>query len=289
MKKILIPTDFSTTANYAISVAVELAQKTGASLYFFHVVDIPVDWTKMTMITPYTAQLSEQDKKKTFPELKEYLGATEQKMNELIQKVEKKGIKAYKQILHEFHYADLTKLIKDFEIDLIVMGSEGAEGIREIVMGSHAQKFVRVADCPVLTIKKATALEDIQHIVFASDFEIVDPIPGFNQVMNLTKLLSAKLHLLYVNTPANFQSTMLSTANMNNFIFHNEYVEADIHIYNAHTVEDGIIDFSEYNKMDLVALATHGFKGVKRFFYQSITENIVNHATNLNILSMKFD
>jgi len=52
----------------------------------------------------------------------------------------------------------------------------------------------------------------------------------------------------------------------------------ETHIYNDLSVEEGVLNFAENKNIDLIVLATHGYKGIKRLFHSSLTESIINHA-----------
>src|SRR6185369_5620641 len=68
----------------------------------------------------------------------------------------------------------ITRHIKKNKIDLIVMGTHGASGIREFFIGSNAEKIVRYASVPVITVKQQIK-NKVKNIAFATD---LSPIPS---------------------------------------------------------------------------------------------------------------
>ena len=86
---------------------------------------------------------------------------------------------------------------KDNAIDLIVMGSNGASGLTEFIIGSNTEKVVRLSTAPVIVIKEEINNFDPKNIVFASDFseEIKKP---FQKLLNFKQLFDAKLQLVTI-------------------------------------------------------------------------------------------
>ena len=106
---------------------------------------------------------------------------------------------------------------KKNEVDLIVMGSHGASGFKEMFIGSNAEKVVRNSEIPVLIIKKEAGDFEVKKFVFASDFadEIKKP---FAKVVEFANKFDAELHLVMINTPSSFKPTHIANEIMSSFI-----------------------------------------------------------------------
>ena len=273
MKKILVPTDFSACADRAAEVAIQLAEKIKAELHFVHLMSIPIDWVHL-----------EQSQEKLYPDVTKRVKEANHRLCERINWAEKKGLTARHYLHYNESYAGIVDYIHENSMDLVVMGSHGASGLKGFFLGSITQRIARLSSAPVLVIKENTRKLKFDKIVFASNFE-PEMDKAYKKVVNLAKTLGAKLHLLFVNTPSNFTDTRTVQERMESFKKHANGVVASSDIYDAYQFEEGITEFCEDKTGWLVAMATHGNIGVDRFFTGSLTEYIINRV-DLPLLSV---
>ena len=277
MKRILVPTDFSEQAGYAMDLACQIALKTKSELVALHVLDHTglFDFSSGSSAYPFMGNASGLDLDQKFLELL-YANA-EEKCEQFLKTYEKEGLKITKKIKigSAFHY--ITEEIDDMKTNLVIMGSKGSGGFEELLIGSNTEKVVRHSKCPVLTVKSKTQIEDIEDIVFATSFKEEDSHVA-EELKKLQEVFMAKLHLVRVNTPTNFETNRKINTQANIFIKENNISNYTINIYNDKVEEDGIIFFAEDIDADLIALATHGHSGLVHLLSGSIAEDIVNHA-----------
>jgi nucleotide-binding universal stress UspA family protein len=188
-----------------------------------------------------------------------------------------KGITVHETVKADITFNEIKDACKEFDIDLIVMGSHGASGIKEMFVGSNAEKVVRTSDVPVLVIKNEHENFSIKNFVFASDFKN-DNKETYRQAVEFAKLLDAKIHLLMVNTANNFITTYDARTRITDFISGQTFENYTINIHNDSSVEEGILNFSQEIDADLIGISTHGRQGIAHFFNSSISEDLVNHA-----------
>ncbi len=144
IRSILLPTDFSECANYALSYATSLARSAGASIICVHVIEpvVPtVGYTGLTEPMPMT-DLSEQLEESAERELPK-IGACD----------ECNGLEVEEVIAHGDAAAEIVRVAKERKVDLIVIASHGRTGLGRILFGSTAESVVRHASCPVLVVK----------------------------------------------------------------------------------------------------------------------------------------
>ena len=275
MKKILIPTDFSDCSGYATDAAISVAKKTGSEIIFLHLTAVPVDWKNLP-----------KDQEKIYPDITQRINRINQNMDGLIQKVEKHGSSASMAVIYNQGYGKIIDYIKENEIDFVIMGSQGAGALKEFFVGSTTQKVARLSPVPVLAVKNPFDSDRIGNIVFPSDFseEILEP---FMEVVNFARLFDSKIHLVFINTPFNFSDTASIKHKMNNYALHAPGIVGSTSIYNSFEFEDGLREFcAEKCNGDIVAMITHGRKGLSRMYTGSLTESIINHV-DLPVLSLK--
>ncbi len=132
----LVPLDFSADADYALEVAVELAQKRHARLLLLHVIDKPP-------IGPSEIPLSGSYNQ-------EVLSAVEQHMSRTLTHVQETGLEVNALTLHGDPMQNVLYVAHAKTIDLIVMGTHGRAGFKRVLLGSVAESVVRLAPCPVM-------------------------------------------------------------------------------------------------------------------------------------------
>jgi len=139
VKKILVPTDFSELSNEAIRAALPFVKQLGASVVFLHVIerlDHPDDMTAL------------------FDEGYAYLmDRSHVLLNDLVIESKQAGIEASAELMNGTPYVEILRLAEKTGVDLIIMGTHGRKGLNHLIMGSQAERVVRLASCPVTTIK----------------------------------------------------------------------------------------------------------------------------------------
>ena len=266
MKKILIPTDFSQNAEYALKVAAQIAKKNNGEIILLHMLEFP-------------NQASDAiGSGAAIPEIMFFKNAAIKKLEDLMDEDYLDGLKVSEIIQFELAFDGILKISQLNNVDLIVMGSHGASGYKEMFIGSNAEKVVRNSEVPVLIIKKEENDFAVNNFVFASDFsdEVKKP---FEKVVDFANKFDSTLHLVMVNTPNNFKSTSTSEETMKRFLSNFNVQKVETHVYNETNVEKGILNFSNSINADLIGMSTHGRKGLSHFFNGSISEDLVNHAT----------
>ena len=271
MKTILVPTDFSECANNALRVATDIARKTDASVHIVHVYERPYFGNT-------ELQVNTTANNKIVNKIKE-------EMEKLVAQDFAKGIKIIRHILWDIPITEIEKYDKVKNADLIVMGSHGCKGWKELFIGSNTEKIVRLSNIPVLVIKEKIEKFEMKNIVFASNFDDhVDKV--FIRINKLFNLFDARIHLLKVNTQSHFEKTVHSMKRMRKFARQFHLPEATMTTYNDDSVEEGIRHFSNTIGADFIAMETHGRTGVAHLINGSITENLVNHVST-PVLSVK--
>lgn len=269
MKKILVPTDFSACAENASKVAIALAKKAKAEIYFLHL--------HLPLSSGGHAAMHGAGSKKKKHQQHDHLGHVKAQLQSLVTKAEREGVSAKAELILDDSRQLIEKSVKAFSIDLVVMGSHGVRGFREI-LGSNTQKLVRHSIAPVLVVKEKVKKFEVKNIVFASTFE-EDVHKPFMKVIAFADIMAAKIHLLYVNTPFLFKETDAAEANMKAFLKKCPRGTCSINIYNSLNEETGIQKFVKTIKADMIALTTHGRTGFMKMISHSITESLVNHSS----------
>ncbi len=264
MKRIIVPIDFSEQSEYALKVAVSLAKKHNSEILALHMLEL----SQGVFTSPEGPYI---DQSLFFLEL------AKKRFNDFLSKPYLKGIKVTPIIKHFKVFSEVNEVAEKHGADLVVIGSHGADGLKEIFIGSNAEKVVRHSNIPVLVIKSDMPDFTVNNLVFASDFE-EDDLVAYLKVKEFASQLSAKLHLVYINTPGDtFLSQEDAQKRISKFLQKSGSAH-EVGIYNDYSVEKGILNFGKSVKADLIGIPTHGRKGLSHFFMGSIGEDIANHS-----------
>lgn len=145
IQKILVPVDFSEHASDAMALAVDFAKSFGAAIHLLHCYAINPGG-----ISPYGVVLS--------PQLdQEFRAGAEAKLAEWAEKISGEGVAVTTELTPEMPSQAISTTAKTIGADLIVMGSRGLTGLAHVLLGSVAERTLRLAPCPVLTVKHAEA------------------------------------------------------------------------------------------------------------------------------------
>lgn len=267
MKKILVPCDFSESAREAYAFALNLASKSQAEIFVLKVIDLPFFYETSFGTTPQYFDPSiikdlEEEAKSNFEKLKSNYSSQE---------------KVSFTVLRGPVTFTINKFAEDHAIDLIVMGTMGASGLKEYWIGSNTEKIVRYSTVPVLAIRKSFDLSTIKNIVCPTVLNL-DQSDLIIRIKDLQSFFGATLHLLLVNTPGNMQRTKDEMDLMTDFAKHYQFNNFTLNIRNDFYEQDGIINFAYEMNADMIAMGTHGRRGLAHLFMGSVTEDVVNHV-----------
>ena len=265
MKRILVPTDFSKHAEYALRVAAQIAKENSCEIILLHMLELPHQAGDAL------------GSGHNIPEIMFFKNAAINNLENLKYADYLEGITVSEVVMFEKTFEGVLSVSQKNKVDFIVMGSHGASGYQEMLIGSNTEKVVRMSEVPVLVIKNKTDEFKTANFVFASDFsdEIKKP---FKKVLEFATAFKSHLHLVMINTPNSFKSTIVAEKMMSDFMKNFKYPDYSFHIYNDVNVEKGISNFSKTVDADLVGMCTHGRTGLAHFFNGSISEDIVNHT-----------
>jgi nucleotide-binding universal stress UspA family protein len=266
MKNILIPIDFSPYSVSAARMGAFLARKTRATIHLLHIANIPAGWDKKPLHV-----------RQENPVIESRLAAAEIKLRKFSRHRIFKGLTHATSIKGDVAYEQILAYAKSHQINLIVIGAHGAGETSGLFIGSTAQRVLRMAPCPVLSVKKNYTPKAIRMIIFASDFD-ENVTRAINTVKNLATNLKASIDLLYVNTPTRFKDSEMVTKQMNTEVHVQKQVKFNCMIYHDHDQATGVINYAKKSKAGMIAMVTN-LRKRKAGYHLGVTETVLFHAT----------
>ena len=267
MKRILVPCDFSKPAINAFRFALDLAAQSKGIVHLLHVIELPVlhDTVLMPVLNFEV----------------EFFKEARVKAEERFAKITGKYNKTNQKVVFEVQFGGVHRMIQDYvenrSIDVVIIGSHGATGLREFFLGSNAEKAVRYSRVPVIVVKDYTK-RPINNIVFPHTLETENQEELIQHVKALQAFFKAHLNIVWINTPLNFMSDTLTRERLEVFAKRFMFKNFSINIFNHTDEEKGILEFANLVKGDLIAIGTHGRTGIPHLLNGSLAEDLVNHT-----------
>jgi len=272
MKTILVPTDFSPAANAATKVAITLAKQFKSTIILLHVLE-GVDENSFNVEGEASASSSWEDRLFNMKMIEK----GRKLLNQATNAVTETGVNAKSILRLGNAYHGMQSIITDQKVDVVVMGTEGSNGFQELVVGSNTEKVVRRSAVPVISVNKRSLVESLKSIVWATSLKEED----LNIPVVLKKLMDQDdtiVHLVRINTPGLFFSDTIVKSKLAAFAQKMKLRKFTINVFNDHNEEEGIIRFASGINADLIALSTHGRRGLSHLLNGSIAEDVVNHS-----------
>jgi nucleotide-binding universal stress UspA family protein len=144
-RTLLVPHDFSADSAAALDVAIELAKELGAAVHLVHAYHTPIE-----MFSPYGVALPTS----VVPEIRQ---GAERRLGEELEKIRSAGLSGEAQVREGLAPDAIVEAARSLGVDLIVIGTRGRTGLSHALLGSVAERTLRTAPCPVLTVKAAGA------------------------------------------------------------------------------------------------------------------------------------
>jgi nucleotide-binding universal stress UspA family protein len=184
MKDILLPTDFSDNANNALEYILPIAQKAGAEITLFNVAHMPPGNTTMHR---NIRDILKKDSEQALLQLKN-------KIDPAYKDVEIHTISRYGNLIVQIN----TIARAANNMDLIVMGTQGASGIKELFFGSNTADVIeQVRACPVLAVPNKATYTGIKKIVFATNYS-GNNVPALKELLSFSEFFNASIHMLHI-------------------------------------------------------------------------------------------
>lgn len=264
MKNILVPVDFSELSKVAARYALGLAETYHCNVHLFAVQDI--NSGPHALMNKYKLE-AEMDRA-----TREDGAALLRQMQALLSNQIK--ITFATQTGYPIHSV-IETYVHANHIDLIVMGSKGATGLKKVVLGSNAAAVINHSIVPVIVVPGSAVYKGIKSIVYATDMRHLDH--EIHQINELVNDFDAKLHIIHVvpeGTSEEMNSDEPHSANIKTI----SYATDHFHVFKSTPVAETIDDFVLTHQADLLALFTHKLEFFEKLLDTSVTRQLAFHS-----------
>jgi len=270
MKNILIPTDFSDNSWNAIKYGLAHFKDTTCAFYLLHV-----------SIHSYLIQGDPQLISSVAGIEKTLLEQTNAELENLVLKIKKEFPNEkhhfYTLSSYSFFIECVKKYVEEKNIDLIIMGTKGASGIKSVIIGSNTGDLITQVKCPVLIVPENAAFNIPKEIAFPTDYNIYYQPEVLNGITEFGKMYNSSIRILHVAR----KNEELSTFQIENkellHIFFMDEKHSFHHITNKN-IEEGIQCFCESRDIDLIVMVAKNVNLFQRILFKPTIEDISYHT-----------
>ena len=270
MKNILVPTDFSNNSWNAIKYGMSFFKKTPCNFYLLNVTPITTYSTGEYPLIP-TTEIIET---KMLVQAKESLEQMVKKMKKI---ATNKEHKFYTISVYNHFIEAIRDCIEQKNIELIVMGTKGASGLSEIIIGSNTGNLITQIHCPVLIVPENAHFKKPKEIAFPTDYNIFYAPEILNKVTDLAAQFNATIRIVHITK----KGEELTSFQMENKEFLNTFFMDEKHSFHKLTskkVEDGIQCFVQSRDIDIIVMVAKNLNLFQRILFKPTVEEISYHT-----------
>lgn len=266
MKKILATTDFSMNSWKAIMYALELGQRLKAEVVILNAYTLP--YSNQTVLLSMKEILKE---------------SAEQGLKEVLTKIHNElkptGVEISTKAVHGDLLVTIELMVEAEGVDLVVMGTKGATGLKAALLGSNAANVIRNVSCPVIAVPESYHLSPIESITICADFtKGLETKVEFGMLSEIASAYRSKIQLIHIIDPFDEDQRDRVPVGTN---FQQFFPENTIsaHINFNEDVEEGIREFVQEHKTDLLVMIKKNYNFLESLFHRSLTRQLAMHSS----------
>lgn len=267
MNKILFPTDFSKAAENAFLYALALAKATQAELELIHVYELPELGRSLKTTTREVYEMMEMESLENF---KSSVSALHK-----IAEANNMGDVPFKQAMVEGEaISKIARAAIETKAEMIVMGTKGATGLKEIFLGSITTGVIEEAKIPVLSIPEdARFSHPIEKVAYLTNYK-TEEVQAFESVCDFAAIFDAKVVCVHFNINNEEDSGDMEKWSSS---IKKQKVAVEYHVETGTDLEEALIEFKNQHNVSIIAVQPRKKNIFTRLFSKSVSKQIAHH------------
>lgn len=271
MKNILLPTDFSENSWNAINYAMKLFENEACNFYVLHVNKVTDNFMDGAPFLADEALL-----------LDTYTKPAKRKLRQIMKRIavdypDNKNHRFYTLTDYNFFIDAIRKEVEENRIDLIVMGTKGTSGLREIIVGSNTGDVITKVKCNTLVVPEQAKFAPLKEIAFPTDFSMNYNLQVLEPISDIIEQHKAALRIVYVSK----KKIELNNEQKLNRELVDDYfsnVEHSFHYLTNKKIEDAIECFVQSRHVDMISMVAKNLNYFQQILFHSNVEEISYHT-----------
>lgn len=274
MKTIIVTTDFSASSLNAANYAADMALAINADILLLHVYQLPVSYSEVAV--PLTEDDIMENCEQNMKELRTHL----------VKRTENKITIDTKVRIGIFFFPELKKICESVKPYTVVMGSQGTTAAEHLILGSHTAHAIKHLMWPLITVPIKATFSTVKKVGLACNLNHVTDTVPLEEITILVNDLNAELHILNIdkrgvfNPDTDFESVLLEEMM--------RPLKPMYHFITHKNTDEGIIDFAEKNKIDLLIVLPRRLGLLRRLVHRSHTKQLILHS-HIPIMALHYE
>lgn len=271
MKNVLLPTDFSENSWNAIKYALHFFEKAKCNFYLLHVnrlSTIAVDDTSYVMTQEVIEDM--------------YVKPSKEKLKQVLKRISKGFTKNEKHKFYtitdnNFFIESIRKQVEEKQIDVIVVGTKGATGLKKYIVGSNTGDIITKVHCTTLVIPENTTYKKPKEIAFPTDYSLLYNLEILEPISEMLDAFKSSLRVLHISK----KKEDLNISQQKNKELLEDYFNSHEHSFHFLTdkkVEDAIQCFVQSRDIDMIAMVAKNLNYFQKILFHPTVEEISYHT-----------
>ncbi len=268
MNKLLVPTDFSENAKNALAYAYHLAKAVDAKIHMFHTYHIPYIHAEMPA-GMYQTAIDEAEQ--------EANDGLEKLANEVLKKGTAEEIPLEYSTKLGFAVEEILNVAEEQEADMILMGTQGINGVADVIFGSITSSVVDKAERPVIAVPEQSEYKGLDNIAFATSYDESD-IEALKGLVDFASRLNATIKVVHVNKEGESIAKQDEESFKSMIKKEIDYDKLEFEVCEDDDVADGVNRYVDEHGVKLIAIKKKKRGMFNSLFHQSITKKMAFHT-----------
>lgn len=271
MKNILLPTDFSDNSWNAIEYALNFYQNSSCNFYLLHINTIS------NVVEGHSPYIQPQELIENV-----YTKPSKIKLRQILKRIlenfsNNKNYKFYTLTDYNFFIDSIRKHVTDRHIDMIVMGTKGASGIKKIIVGSNTGNVITKVQCPTLVVPENAKYSSIDEIAFPTDYALNYNLKTLQPISEILETYNSSLRIVHISKKGAIlnSSQKKSKELLEDYFSSNEH---SFHFLTNNKIEDAIQCFAESREINMITMVAKNLNYFQRILFLPTVEEISYHT-----------
>lgn len=271
MKKVLIPTDFSDNSKDAIAFAIELFKDIPCTFYILNTYDVLPMGSYHSIQNYADVELLQTLNDTSTTELHkiQVLLSTATNSNHVFKTLSKAG--------------DLRVVVKEIveteHINLVVMGTAGASGLKEYLFGSNTVSIINtLLKCPVIAVPKGYKYKDLKKIDFATNLKYVYTNKALSTISEILQLHNLNIEILHIKKEKELNEYQQEALTFLKKYFKNSGLKYKEVAYSTDSIADSITSYCRDQNVDMICLANYKHSLFEKLLHEPVISKVGFHT-----------
>lgn len=271
MKNILLPTDFSENSWNALKYALLFFENSTCNFYLLHINRLNNIVARDTPYVPTQELIDDLFNK-----------PSKIKLHELLKRIKdefpsNKNHKFYTLTDYNFFIDSIREHVDEKKIDMIVMGTKGASGLQEFIIGSNSGDVITKVSCTTLVVPENARYEGITEMAFPTDFALSYGIQTLHPITEILEKYDSYLRILHISKK---NKNLNESQQKNKELLEDYFSESkyNFHFLTNINIEDAIQCFIQSRNIDLIVMVAKNLNYFQHLLFHSKVEKISYHT-----------